>query len=110
MSKVASRGFTPGVRDIGALVQLLAKGDDETVLRAMRALAKIGELAEPKLIAAAKEAEPKLRARPDPRDRAPRGRVGGGARVRVRALEDPDPEDAAQRHVGAREGRARSAR
>jgi 23S rRNA G2445 N2-methylase RlmL len=62
-SKLVSPGFTPGARDVGPLVELLASGDDETAKRAERALSRAGSRALGKVLERFPDSAPPLRAR-----------------------------------------------
>jgi 23S rRNA G2445 N2-methylase RlmL len=57
-----ARGFTPGVRDVEAVVDCLGKDDADLAREAERALARLGALAVPRLLVRTKDPEPRIRA------------------------------------------------
>jgi len=95
-ARLADPGFTPSVRDIGALVELLA--DDDAAKPAERALARVGSAALAGVRARIESAGTPLRARlvrvvgriaQDERDEA---RAAEAVSVLLAAMEDADPK------------------
>jgi hypothetical protein len=101
-----ARGFTPGARDLGAVIALLADPDEAVSREAERALARLGEEALPSLAEHARDERAAVRAgvhRVAGRI-APRGR--DDARWLIEGLRDPDPR--VKRHAASALGKLRS--
>jgi 23S rRNA G2445 N2-methylase RlmL len=95
--RVVETGFTPAVRDLDPLVDLL--GDDAIALSVERAIARVGSPAVPRLLARFDSSRPPIRGRIVRalarlgRDAQDRGRpIEECARAILQALADPDPK------------------
>jgi HEAT repeats/RMKL-like, methyltransferase domain len=89
---VRSRGFTPSVRDVDGLVDLIGSADESTARDAERALRRLGSAALPQVLARTKAAPAPLLARLC----RTIGRLApgdeGAAKVLCAALDDADPK------------------
>ncbi len=105
-SAIADHGFTPGGRDVPALLDLLASGPPEVRDHAERALRRVGAAAVPVAMERAKSATPEARGR----FVALAGRIAGAEsppELRAFLLEAlRDPEASVRRRAAAGLGRA----